>query len=483
MRDLASLSNSAPVVAEVQSLSGTEDQPIVGNIGASDPDGDAMNYELISGPANGELAFNAETGAFSYFPASNYAGADSFSVLVSDGQGGFAEQRVDIAVAGKADDPTLSVAVPQTGTASVMQGTDGNDVIIANRMAADNSQTYALAIEAGLTDTDGSETLAIAVAGMPEGAVLSAGAQQEDGTWLLSADQLEGLSVTLAVPGEVTLDISAISTESNGDTAVTSQTVSFGTSNNADDNFIDAGAGNDYVRAGRGDDVVIGGQGNDFLYGGRGNDTLDYSTSQSSVWVNLKAHKAFGEDSGFDHVRAFENVTGTGQNDRIIGNNAVNNISGGAGNDIISGGRGADVLAGGEGADSFSFHRSDVISGRNHHGVDTITDFDEFDTLDFSELLRGGRKAQAGDSVTATVVEGGTLISVEMGGRRGSVDVVFLEGVTDFDLDQISVERGNDGGRGNAFGHYAGGGSTDHGSRHDSADDHSASNSGAELFA
>ena len=86
--------------------------------------------------------------------------------------------------------------------------------------------TYPLDITSSLTDTDGSETLSITLSGLPEGAVLSAGTDNGDGTWTLAADQLDDL--TLTVPSTATsfnLSVTATATENDGDTASVSTSV------------------------------------------------------------------------------------------------------------------------------------------------------------------------------------------------------------------------------------------------------------------
>ena len=50
----------------------------------TDVDGDALNSILVSGPSHGALTFNAN-GAFSYTPAANYSGSDSFTYKANDG--------------------------------------------------------------------------------------------------------------------------------------------------------------------------------------------------------------------------------------------------------------------------------------------------------------------------------------------------------------------------------------------------------------
>src|SRR5260221_14290497 len=53
-----------------------------------------------------------------------------------------------------------------------------------------------LAITAGLVGTSPTTTLSVAIDGLPEGATLSAGTQNADGSWTLTGDQLAGLTLT-----------------------------------------------------------------------------------------------------------------------------------------------------------------------------------------------------------------------------------------------------------------------------------------------
>ena len=107
---------------------------------------------------------------------------------------------------------------------------DFNDVNV--NVEVTNSSTggmveYPLNIASSLTDTDGSESLSITVAGLPEGAELSAGTQNNDGTWTLTPGQLAGLTLAVAAgSADFDLSVSAMSTENDGDTAVTSTTLS-----------------------------------------------------------------------------------------------------------------------------------------------------------------------------------------------------------------------------------------------------------------
>lgn len=87
-------------------------------------------------------------------------------------------------------------------------------------------QAFELNISSDLVDTDGSETLNITVTGLPEDAKLSNGTQNDDGSWTLTSDQLEGLTV-MPAPGsfeDFTITVTATSIE--GDAAASSASMS-----------------------------------------------------------------------------------------------------------------------------------------------------------------------------------------------------------------------------------------------------------------
>ncbi|NMU25387.1 hypothetical protein HKB21_07120, partial [Vibrio parahaemolyticus] len=79
-----------------------------------------------------------------------------------------------------------------------------------------------------LTDTDGSENLAILIEDVPEGSALSAGVDNGDGTWSLQPGELEGLEFIPSADfnGDVTLTVNATSTDvDTGTTATATQDV------------------------------------------------------------------------------------------------------------------------------------------------------------------------------------------------------------------------------------------------------------------
>ena len=113
------VSNPAPIAGN-DAFTGAEDTPLTGSVTAngSDPDGDALSYSVVSGPANGTLAFNAN-GTFTYTPAANYNGHDTFTYRVTDANGASATAVVTLTVTPVNDAPVasnVSVTTPEDQT-------------------------------------------------------------------------------------------------------------------------------------------------------------------------------------------------------------------------------------------------------------------------------------------------------------------------------------------------------------------------------
>lgn len=156
----------------------------------------------------------------------------------------------------------------------------------------------------------------------------------------------------------------------------------------AGDDFLDGRGGNDTLDGGEDDDRVHGGPGNDLLRlstgsdllnGGPGNDTLEAHANLHDLAVDLQARSAAyqdDEDAGFQSsvLSGIENVTGSDDPDRLLGNAGKNTLRGADGNDILGGRGGDDRLEGGAGDDRFAYE-----SGSDH-----IEGGDGTDRLDYS---------------------------------------------------------------------------------------------------
>ena len=87
----------------------------------SDPDGNTLSAQLVSGPANGTLTLNGD-GSFVYRPNPLYYGADSFTYRASDGSLASAAATVTLDVVHVNHDPAAaadSVAVAANGSVTV----------------------------------------------------------------------------------------------------------------------------------------------------------------------------------------------------------------------------------------------------------------------------------------------------------------------------------------------------------------------------
>ena len=77
--------NDAPVAVDVN-LSTLEDTVASGMLAASDLDSASLIYSIVTPPAHGTVVLiDAATGAYTYTPAANYNGNDSFTFQASDG--------------------------------------------------------------------------------------------------------------------------------------------------------------------------------------------------------------------------------------------------------------------------------------------------------------------------------------------------------------------------------------------------------------
>ncbi|MEQ1275594.1 Ig-like domain-containing protein, partial [Acinetobacter ursingii] len=94
--------------ATANSVTTDEDTPVTGNVIGQDVDGDSLSYTVSSNPSHGTVSIDPATGGYTYTPASNYNGSDSFEVTVADGKGGTTTITIPVTIAAVNDAPTAT---------------------------------------------------------------------------------------------------------------------------------------------------------------------------------------------------------------------------------------------------------------------------------------------------------------------------------------------------------------------------------------
>ncbi len=141
--------NPAPVAADDTAETPMNLPVVIGAMGNdSDPDGDALQVTYASDPANGSVTINPD-GTLTYSPDANFAGTDTFSYTVSDGEGGTSVATV-----------TVYVGVPNPD-APVVTGQ-------LTALGVDGSPISPINIGATITHPNG-DPLAFSATGLPEG--------------------------------------------------------------------------------------------------------------------------------------------------------------------------------------------------------------------------------------------------------------------------------------------------------------------------
>ena len=218
--DVADASGSEESATELVIDAGLTDASEVLSVTISGvPDG----ATLSAGTNNGDGTWTLSSGdldGLTITPADDYSGSFDLSVTVTSADGEDTASVTDVItvdIAGVADTPTL-------------------DVIAAS---GDEDTNIALDIDAGLSDA--SEVLSVTISGVPNGATLSAGADNGDGTWTLSAGDLDGLTIKPADDYSGSFDLSVTVTSTDGDdTASVSDTITVDVAGVADAPTLDA---------------------------------------------------------------------------------------------------------------------------------------------------------------------------------------------------------------------------------------------------
>ncbi|HEY8356974.1 MAG TPA: Ig-like domain-containing protein, partial [Ramlibacter sp.] len=147
--------DDATVFGGTSTGSGNEDGgPITGTLTVADADGiTAPAFSVTGSPAHGTATIHPVTGAWSYTPAADYHGADSFTVTVTDNQGNTSTRVIGLTVASVADIAPNAATVAEDGT------------VTTNLLANDSFESSGAAITAVSQGAHGTVTIIDAALG------------------------------------------------------------------------------------------------------------------------------------------------------------------------------------------------------------------------------------------------------------------------------------------------------------------------------
>ena len=457
---------NTPPQPAADSYNATEDQPLTVAAASgvlandSDPDGDALTVSSFAALSahGGNVALDPD-GGFTYTPAPDFNGSDSFAYTVSDGRGGSVSATVTIDVAA-VDDPPLArddtYTTEQDTPLTVGSGTG----VLANDLEPDGQVL-------SVTAFDASSAQGGSVAINPDGSFSYTPPNGFDGIDTFTYTSSDGalgsqatVSVTVTLPGSGLALLTG--TSGNDNLNVSQESLPY---------EIQGLAGNDTITGSNFDDLIVGGSGADTMFGLDGDDVFQISGTDS-------AHDDVSGGAGFDQIvgsaaddtfrfRSYSGANtveridgGLGVNiiaglatsgstidlsttelvgiSRIVGGSGFDRITGSAGNDVIEGGAGKDIMLGGDGDDTFLFSGDDAatiydeISGGG--GYDQIVGEAGDDTFRFYMYSLGN---------VVERIDGGAGHDV-IAAHGTSSSVLDLSHTVLVDIDEISGGSGSD---------------------------------------
>ncbi|MDQ7732747.1 Ig-like domain-containing protein, partial [Halomonas sp. SpR1] len=206
-----------------------------------------------------------------------------------------------------------------------------------------------------------------------------------------------------------------------------------------------------------GDDTISGVEGDDILFG----DQVTFAGIEGNGLPAIKAyiagqlgiadpnqvsaeqiHQYISDNHG-----EFNNSTGTGGNDTLIGGDSDDILFAQGGNDTLNGGAGDDIMYGGAGADTFAWEFGDQGT-TDQPAMDQVMDFtqgqygtdENADRLDLSDLLKG---EDSSEYIFAEEDGAGNIVLniSSQGSPNGADQKIALEGTS---FSDFGVNNGED---------------------------------------
>ena len=376
-----------PPVANTDNTSGTAGTTVSFDVSANDtdPDGDTLTVLSNTAPTNGTVIV-AGNGSYTYTPTPGFDGVDSFTYIVSDGNGGTDTQTVTITINGVNDAPVFASVTDPAPAAEVAAGTQvitATDSIVVNDEDAADTLT--------MTEFNSAVAWSGGAAPAPLVTALNGTAITFDGpfpsasganvtftyTYTAAAQDLnflalgetltisKGVQVTDATDTVVAVDtVDIVITGTNDGPVVTTAAAVAGA--NITFTVTDADTNDTLSLVGgpiNGTDAAASGVATSITAIAQGVATTDAIEVQDNngastgVLLNLTQGTAGGDVLGVTANGVAGAVFGFGGADNIIGSALNDTIDGGTGADSINAGSGDDSVIGGDGDAIYAFDR------------------------------------------------------------------------------------------------------------------------------
>jgi VCBS repeat-containing protein len=252
----------------------------------SDPDNNPLSAVLVAGPSHGTLTLNPD-GSFTYTPATDHIGGDSFTYQASDGTLASELATVTLTVTAVNDPPTVTVAAGGTC------GRDDHSGTLNLTVADLDSPTAALTLSAASSN----QTL------VPTGNIAFAA---NGAAWRMTVSAVDGRS------GTAILTVTVSDGQASGTVEVTVRVGGGGKDTLTGDSRADlllAQSNNDTLTGGDGNDLLCGDSGGDSLSGGPGDDSLGGGSGSDWLTGGSGADR-FSGGSGTDTATDFTATEG-----------------------------------------------------------------------------------------------------------------------------------------------------------------------------
>jgi Ca2+-binding RTX toxin-like protein len=267
--------NVAPDAPDTKTVTIDEDTSAMAvDIEAADLDGDELTYTIkdTAKPQKGTVTFDQVNGTFTYKPAANVNGTDTFTIVVSDGNGGTVEQKVTVNIAAVNDTPW--------------------DIALSGNQVAENSKAGTEVGKLTGSDHDGDALTFTLLDNAGSRFVIDATGTLKvaDGA-TLDFEQATSHTVEVQVKDSAGTTYEETLTVDLTDVASENVTGTTGT-----DDLV-GGAGKDVFNGGLGNDKLSGGLDNDTLTGGKGRDVFVFDTKLGTSSTDRKVN--------FDTIKDF----------------------------------------------------------------------------------------------------------------------------------------------------------------------------------